>query len=74
MFKILNVNADRRPTIINIGAVFNFNSTIEEVAAIAIQAGADDVNADPTILQGSKLAVMMHDSKCNGFIGMVEGT
>ncbi|KAH7692079.1 Ionotropic glutamate receptor plant protein [Dioscorea alata] len=72
LFKILNVNADTRPTIINVGVVFNFNSTIGEVAAIAIQAGVDDVNADPTILQGSKLAVMMHDDKCNGFTGMVE--
>ncbi|KAM0945201.1 putative periplasmic binding protein-like I [Dioscorea sansibarensis] len=72
LFKILNVNADTRPTIINIGALFNFNSTIGAVAAIAIQAGVDDVNADPSILQGSKLAITMSDDKCIGFTGMVE--
>ena len=74
LFIIPNVDAGTRPTIINVGAAFNVNSTIGAVATIAIQAGIDDVNADPTILPGSKLVIDMHDTKCNGFIGMVEGT
>ncbi|KAM0945199.1 putative periplasmic binding protein-like I [Dioscorea sansibarensis] len=72
LFIIRNVDAGTRPTIINVGAAFNVNSTIGAVATIAIQAGIDDVNADPTILPGSKLVIDMHDTKCNGFIGMVE--
>ncbi|KAH7692080.1 Ionotropic glutamate receptor plant protein [Dioscorea alata] len=70
-FIIPNVNASTRPAIINVGAAFNFNSTIGAVATIAIQAGIDDVNADPTILPGSKLVINMQDTKCNGFIGMI---
>lgn len=70
-FIIPNVNASTRPAIINVGAAFNFNSTIGAVATIAIQAGIDDVNADPTILRGSKLVINMQDTKCNGFIGMI---
>lgn len=73
-FIIPNVNASTRPAIINVGAAFNFNSTIGDVATIAIQAGIDDVNADPTILRGSKLVINMQDTKCNGFIGMIGGT
>ncbi|KAJ0963869.1 hypothetical protein J5N97_028991 [Dioscorea zingiberensis] len=71
--EILYVNAENsRPAIINIGAAFNFNSTIGIVAKVAIQAGVDDVNADPTVLRGSKLVVDMKDTKCNGFLGMIE--
>ncbi|KAL6011969.1 hypothetical protein ACLOJK_002436 [Asimina triloba] len=61
-----------RPAVVNIGAIFSFNSTIGRVAKIAIEAAVDDINSNPIILGGPKLAVKTQDSNCSGFIGMVE--
>ncbi|KAF3327955.1 ABC1 protein-like protein [Carex littledalei] len=32
-----------------------------------------DVNADPTVLNGSRLDVFMQDTNCSGFLGTIEG-
>lgn len=66
-------NATSRPAVVNIGAIFTFNSTIGRVAKIAIQEAIKDVNANSSILQGTKLAIQMRNSNCSGFLGMVEG-
>lgn len=68
-----NVSAIRPPTV-HIGALFSHNSTIGRVAKVAIDAAVSDVNADPSVLQGTKLVAEMQDSNCNSFIGIVQGT
>lgn len=63
-----------RPSIVNIGAILRFNSTIGGVSMIAIQAALEDINSDSTILNGTTLKVDMRDTNCDdGFLGMVEG-
>lgn len=69
----VNVTKRPRPKIVNIGAFFTFNSTIGRVASVAIHTALDDVNADPSVLKGSKLVVDTQDTQCNGFMGIVEG-
>ena len=62
-----------RPTSVNIGALFTQNSVIGRSAKPAISAAVDDVNSDPTVLHGTKLNVIFHDTNCSGFMGTVEG-
>ncbi|KAJ6812760.1 glutamate receptor 3.1-like [Iris pallida] len=61
-----------RPAVVNIGAVFSFNSTIGRVAKVAINAAVDDINSDTSVLRGTNLTVQMQDSSCNAFLGVVE--
>ncbi|XP_022936060.1 glutamate receptor 3.3-like [Cucurbita moschata] len=65
-------NSSSRPSVVNIGAIFSFDSTIGKVAKIAIEEAVKDVNADPGILPGTKLWLQMQNSNCSGFLGMVE--
>lgn len=69
----LGKNISSRPSVVNIGAIFSFDSTIGKVAKIAIEEAVKDVNADPTILPGTNLWLQMQNSNCSGFLGMVEG-
>jgi glutamate receptor, ionotropic, plant len=69
----LGTNSTTKAKIVNIGALFTFNSTIGRVARIAISAAVNDVNNDPTVLNGTKMVVEMQDSKCNGFDGFIQG-
>lgn len=62
-----------RPSVLNIGAIISFDSTIGRVAKIAIDEAVKDVNADPNILPGTHLVVTMQDSNCSGFLGMIQG-
>lgn len=43
------------PSIVNIGAVFTFNSAIGRVARVAMEVVVSDVNAEPKILHRTKL-------------------
>ncbi|KAJ6802351.1 glutamate receptor 3.1-like [Iris pallida] len=61
-----------RPAVVNIGAVFSFNSTIGRVAKVAINAAVDDINSDTSVLRGTNLTVQMQDSSCNAFLSVVE--
>lgn len=65
-------NVSSRPAVVNIGALFTFDSTIGRVAKIAIEEAVKDVNSNFSILHGTKLVVKMHSSNCSGFLGMVE--
>ena len=69
----LSANSTAKPKVVNIGALLTFNSTIGRVAKVAISAAANDVNNDPTVLNGTELVVKMQDSKCNGFDGIIQG-
>ncbi|KAJ4975151.1 hypothetical protein NE237_000257 [Protea cynaroides] len=60
-----------RPRVVNVGALFTFNSTIGKVAIPAIAAAIDDVNSNSSILAGTTLNVVMQDTNCNGFLGTI---
>ncbi|KAL5713155.1 hypothetical protein ACHQM5_015260 [Ranunculus cassubicifolius] len=60
-----------RPAVVNIGAIFTAQTISGKVSKIAMEAAVNDVNADPSFLGGSKLNISIHDSKFNGFLGIV---
>ncbi|PWA62557.1 glutamate receptor 3.3 [Artemisia annua] len=64
-------NVSTRPAIVNVGAIFTFDSTIGRVAKVAIQEAVKDINADSTVLPGTTLKMEMRSSNCSGFLGMV---
>lgn len=65
-------SSSSRPTVVNFGALFTLNSVIGRSAKPAIAAAVNDVNSDPSILQGTKLNLILHDTNCSGFIGTIE--
>lgn len=68
-----NVSSSSRPTVVNFGALFTLNSVIGRSAKPAIAAAVNDVNSDSSILQGTRLNMILRDTNCSGFIGTVEG-
>lgn len=64
-------NVSSRPTVVSIGAIFTFNSTIGRVARIAIEEAVKDVNNNSSVLNGTRLDIKMQNSNCNGFLGLV---
>ncbi|KAL6848524.1 hypothetical protein ACP4OV_021818 [Aristida adscensionis] len=69
----LRQSSAARPSVVHIGSILRFNSTIGGVSMIAINAALEDINADPTILNGTTLKVDMRDTNCDdGFLGMVQ--
>ncbi|KAF6175776.1 hypothetical protein GIB67_035903 [Kingdonia uniflora] len=58
--------------VVNVGAVFTFNSVIGRVAKVAIEAAMADINADPCILKGVELRIIMEDSDCSVFMGSIK--
>ncbi|KAG7034969.1 Glutamate receptor 3.7, partial [Cucurbita argyrosperma subsp. argyrosperma] len=61
----------QRPAVVNIGAVFTFDSVIGRAAKVAMEAAVSDVNADPSILNGTKLNLVMADTHCNVLLGSI---
>ncbi|KAM0915759.1 hypothetical protein ACQ4PT_010619 [Festuca glaucescens] len=61
-----------RPTEVRIGALFTFDSVIGRAVKPAIELAVADVNADPGVLSGTKLTVLMQDTNCSGFVGTIE--
>ncbi|KAJ1291151.1 hypothetical protein BS78_02G296000 [Paspalum vaginatum] len=61
-----------RPAEVRIGALFTFDSVIGKAVKPAIELAVADVNADPGILQGTKLSILMQDTNCSGFVGTIE--
>ncbi|KAG2329529.1 hypothetical protein Bca52824_000709 [Brassica carinata] len=49
-----------------------FKSLIGKVIKVAMQAAVDDVNANPTVLNNTHLNIIMHDTKFNGFMSIME--
>lgn len=70
----LSTNASSRPAIVNVGAIFTLDSTIGRVAKVAIKEAVKDINANSSVLRGSKFNVIFRNSNCSGFLGLVEGT
>ncbi|XP_042012722.1 glutamate receptor 3.3-like [Salvia splendens] len=68
----LGVNTSSRPVVVNVGAIFTFDSTIGRVAKLAIEEAVKDINANSSVLKGSKFNVIFRNSNCSGFLGLVE--
>ncbi|KAG2607996.1 hypothetical protein PVAP13_4NG293900 [Panicum virgatum] len=64
--------AGARPSEVAVGALFTYDSTIGHAARLAIELAVDDVNADGTVLSGTKLSLKSRDTNCSAFIGTVE--
>ncbi|KAK4780946.1 hypothetical protein SAY87_017052 [Trapa incisa] len=67
-----STNASRRPEVVNVGTVFSVATMIGKVAKVAIEAAIEDVNSDPSVLNGTNLKVIMQDTNYSGFLGIVE--
>lgn len=65
-------NVISRPSVVHIGAIFTFDSTIGRVAKVAIEEAVNDINTNSGVLNGTKLAITMQSSNCSGFLGMVQ--
>lgn len=65
-------NISSRPAVVNIGAMFSFDSVIGRVAKVAIEAAVEDINLNSSVLGGSKLVVTMQDTRFSGFLGIVQ--
>lgn len=63
----------QRPSSVNVGALFTYDSFIGRAAKPAFKAAMDDINADQTVLKGTKLNIVFQDSNCSGFIGTMGG-
>ncbi|GMP54061.1 hypothetical protein CsSME_00019333 [Camellia sinensis var. sinensis] len=59
-------------SVVNIRALYTFNSVIGRSAKPAIEVAVDDVNSDSTVLAGMKLNLILHDTNCSGFLGIME--
>ncbi|KAK9151819.1 hypothetical protein Syun_010128 [Stephania yunnanensis] len=60
------------PKVVNIAAVFSFDSVIGRSAKTAIEAAIYDINNDTSILKGIRLNPIIKNSKCSVFNGAVE--
>lgn len=60
------------PAVVNIGAVFTFNSVIGRAARVAMEAAVSDVNGDPRILNGTELKLIEREANCSAFLGSIE--
>ncbi|KAL0306935.1 UNVERIFIED_CONTAM: Glutamate receptor 3.5 [Sesamum radiatum] len=61
------------PRVVNVGALFTFDSVIGKSAGPALLAAIEDVNSDTSILKDTKLNLISQDTNCSGFLGTVDG-
>ena len=59
------------PEVVNIGAIFTFSTINGKVVKIVMKAVKQDVNSDPSVLGGRKLAITLHDSNYSRFLRIV---
>lgn len=62
-----------KPKIVNVGAVFAFNSVIGRVAKPAMEAALADINLNSNILNGIEMRLLFEDTECNVFLGSIQG-
>ncbi|XP_021275405.1 glutamate receptor 3.2 isoform X3 [Herrania umbratica] len=60
-----------KPDVVNVGAIFSFNSINGKVAKVAMKAAENDINSDPSVLAGRKLTISLHDSNYSSFLGII---
>lgn len=56
---------------VNLGAIFSLSTINGKVSNIAMKAAMDDINSDPSILDGHQLSIHLHDSNSNGFLSIM---
>lgn len=66
------VYSNSRPSFVNIGAIFTFDSSIGKVAKLAMEQAVKDVNSNSSILHSTQLVLHMQTSNCSGFDGMIQ--
>lgn len=74
IFMVLSMSAFvrcQKPAVVNMGAVFTYDSIIGRVAKAAIEAAVDDVNSHKNILDGTRLNLIMENADCNAFLGSI---
>ncbi|XP_006657254.1 glutamate receptor 3.5 [Oryza brachyantha] len=64
--------AGARPSEVSIGALYTYDSVIGRAARLATELAVEDVNADGTVLAGTTLKLISHDTNCSGFVGTIE--
>lgn len=69
----ISTNISMKPSEVQIGGIFTFNSSIGKVAKVAIEAAIEDVNSDPSVLGGTELKLVTKDVNDSGFLGIIEG-
>ncbi|XP_068639011.1 glutamate receptor 3.5-like [Aristolochia californica] len=67
-----NTSHQSRPGVVTVGVLFTLESVIGRAAKIAIQLAVEDVNADSSVLNGTRFDVVLGDTNCSGFVGTVE--
>lgn len=67
------VSQNGNSSMVNVGALFTFDSYIGRSLGPAIHAAVQDVNSDSTILKDKKINLIIQDTNCSGFAGTVEG-
>ncbi|KAL7590547.1 hypothetical protein Lser_V15G39747 [Lactuca serriola] len=70
--KLRDTNVHSRPKVVKIGSVLAFDSIVGKAAKIAVQTAVKDVNSDPSVLNGTKLELIIHDSGSSGFVSIIE--
>ncbi|WVZ09152.1 hypothetical protein V8G54_013682 [Vigna mungo] len=61
------------PDLVNIGALFSYNTSVGRTIKVALEAAFDDINSDPNILGRTKLNLsLQEDSKYRGFLSIAE--
>ncbi|XP_057796661.1 glutamate receptor 3.7 [Salvia miltiorrhiza] len=61
-----------KPAVVKVGAVFTFESVIGRGAKTAMEMAVEDVNSDPTILNGTHMELLMEDLGCSVFMGSIK--
>ncbi|KAG9454106.1 hypothetical protein H6P81_007010 [Aristolochia fimbriata] len=67
-----NTTLQSRPSVVTVGALFTLNSVIGRAASTAIQIAVEEVNADLSVLNGTRFDVVIGDTNCSGFVGTIE--
>ncbi|CAA6658251.1 unnamed protein product [Spirodela intermedia] len=60
-----------RPRAVNVGVVLTQDSVIGGVAKVAIEVAVGDINANPSILVGTQLKLILENSNCSSFLGSI---
>ncbi|KAL0311223.1 UNVERIFIED_CONTAM: Glutamate receptor 3.5 [Sesamum angustifolium] len=61
-----------RSSVVNVGAMFTFNSAIGRSLGPAIFAAIEDVNSDSIILKNIKLNLIVQDTNCSGLLELLK--
>lgn len=73
MFVAMGVIAQNgNSSVVNVGALYTFDSYIGRSIGPALHAAIEDVNADSTVLKDWKINLIFQDTNCSGFVGTVE--